>query len=203
MGQMDTKPGDFLVKLPAFPSSRLGPLSTHEMARIANAKSEAEKHMPRLDDSRYRVDPPPEDRQVDAEAWASAAQNAEAQQEHQQSRLLNLQLQVKHGADVWRGQNMVLERAQQQIEAELKQVQTQITEVNRVRKIEHESATGDLDTLNHRFFELIQENGAIEAACEDLRADLVLLQARKEAAAKVIVTSHPTEGDDAMDTDDP
>ena len=67
--------------------------------------------MPKIDTSRYALDPPPPAQQTDPEAWRRAVQNAQSQLEHQNTRLGNLELLQQHGAPLWRAHLDVLDKA--------------------------------------------------------------------------------------------
>lgn len=53
-----------------------------------------------LDTSRYRLDPPPQNKQNDPNAWRGALDNAHAQLEHQYLRIMNLEMLLKYGDKV-------------------------------------------------------------------------------------------------------
>ena len=58
---------------------------------------------------RYQLDGPPPARQTDLKAWGRSVGNAQAQLEHQDNRLVNLELLQRHGANTWRAHLQALE----------------------------------------------------------------------------------------------
>jgi len=64
-----------------------------------------------LDTSRYNVPGPKGALKEDAQAWRSAVTNARAQLEHQQNRLMNLELESEYGEEGWHAYLASLERA--------------------------------------------------------------------------------------------
>ncbi|CAG9463728.1 unnamed protein product [Pedinophyceae sp. YPF-701] len=181
MRRMDTSAKDYEDKLPPVPESKLGPLTQQELARIEAAKTDRDKHMPKMDERRYRVEPPPEDKQDSVEAWQDAVSNARAQSEHQQLKLLNLRLQSKFGADVWRGRNMELEQLKEEYETEARATKKETEALNRVRKLEQEAAGGKIEALHAEFMELVRKNAEIADACAEVERDVALYEARARA----------------------
>merc|ERR1712039_247774 len=68
-------------------------------------------------------------------AWDHAVQNAQAQLEHQATRLDNLDLLQKYGSNLWRVHLNSLEAASRRCTNEQAAVSAQIEEVNRKRKL--------------------------------------------------------------------
>ncbi len=54
-----------------------------------------------LDMARYNVPAPSSEFAEDVQAWKSAVNNARAQLEHQQNRLMNLELNIEYGDKIW------------------------------------------------------------------------------------------------------
>ena len=55
---------------------------------------------------RYRLDPPPQNKRNDVEAWGVAIDNARAQLEHQATRVTNLELGLKYAPAAWRAKRV-------------------------------------------------------------------------------------------------
>lgn len=73
-----------------------------EMDRVA--KGEPIKP---LDVSRYKLERPSGETERDVKAWKAARDNAQAQLEHQHTRIMNLELMNKYGTNAWRQHNEV------------------------------------------------------------------------------------------------
>ncbi|CAL8107235.1 unnamed protein product [Calicophoron daubneyi] len=58
---------------------------------------------------RYELPPPPAGKMTDVKAWQDAMENAEAQLEHQATRIKNLELMADYGCNAWKQYNKVLE----------------------------------------------------------------------------------------------
>ena len=74
----------------------------HELERVAKGKAIQE-----LDVSRYKLERPSGTQDSDVEAWKAARDNAQAQLEHQHTRIMNLELMSKYGTNAWRQHNEV------------------------------------------------------------------------------------------------
>jgi pre-mRNA-splicing factor SPF27 len=82
--------------------------------------------MPPLDVTRFRLDPPPQQKRGDPAAWRAALDNANAQLEHQLNRIANLELLLKYGPNTWRAQAQLSGAAVKQLEAQLTETRKQV-----------------------------------------------------------------------------
>merc|ERR1712146_471104 len=91
-------PRDYLAHLPPAhePNFEEHPVLQAEWMRVCD-----QQPMSKIDTSRYALDAPPQAKQGDPAAWRRAVENAEAQLEHQSTRLINLELLQKHGTNAW------------------------------------------------------------------------------------------------------
>ena len=85
----------------------------------------------RIDQTRYALDAPTTQSLAD---WDAANQNALAQLEHQQNRLVNLELLQKHGPDAWRHHNEVLSNVVEALRGDVDSMKREIEELNQARK---------------------------------------------------------------------
>mmetsp|Transcript_19379 Transcript_19379/g.41933 ORF Transcript_19379/g.41933 Transcript_19379/m.41933 type:complete len:260 (+) Transcript_19379:104-883(+) len=175
MSKSTKKPADYLREMPAMPPSTLKdhPLLVAEMERIKKREP-----LPPLDTSRYRLDPPPQSRRHDPSAWKSAVDNAAAQLEHQTNRILNLELMLKYGDNVWRAQALSDEAGVKRVEAQLAETKKAIDALNKERKLQQQAAGSELRRAEAEYYELVYKNIAIESACDRLEEEIAGLKAQ-------------------------
>lgn len=106
-------------------------LIQEEMSRMEQGKP-----LPPMDTVRYQLEPPAGTKRSDPAEWSKAVKNAEAQLQHQNTRLVNLELLQKYGSNAWRLHNFQLEAMLKTMQKQLEAVQAQITELSRIRKLE-------------------------------------------------------------------
>lgn len=135
-----------------------------------------------LEKERYQLNPPLASRVGDVDAWVSALNNARAQLEHQQGRILNLELMQKYGPNAWRVHAKQVEGLQRHLEFQRDKVRAQIEEVNRKRKVEQLSQQPSLLKEKRKWGETVSNNFMIEYACAELERDIKRL--KQELAAK-------------------
>lgn len=98
--------------------------------------------MQALDNTRYRLDPPPQTKRGDLGAWKAALDNANSQLEHQYLRILNQELLLKHGDKVWRAQGQLDDALVKGLEAQLAATKKETDALNRERKLQQMAAGG-------------------------------------------------------------
>jgi pre-mRNA-splicing factor SPF27 len=91
-----------------------------------------------IDTGRFRLDPPKPLTNPDEQvaSWKSAVNNSRAQLEHQQSRLLNLELINQFGANAWKLHNFQLEAEVKRLQEELQRRKQEIQDLNKQRKLD-------------------------------------------------------------------
>ena len=109
------KPEDYLNDMPAVPEVTL-------------------KKLDPLDLSRYKVPPPPVNMQKNTTAWKESISNAETQVEHQNLRLLNLELMNSYSANAWIKYVQHLQAMKKQLQTKLNDCKKETEEINRGRK---------------------------------------------------------------------
>lgn len=142
-------------------------LVREELARVERGESMA---IP--DALRYRLDPPPQNKRNDVEAWGVAIDNARAQLEHQATRVTNLELGLKYAPAAWRARNAWAEATLKSYEEELARTKTAVNELNVQRKLQQEAAAKEFTQLEKEWYATTRKCVAIESAILDLEAQL-------------------------------
>ncbi|RHY15439.1 hypothetical protein DYB37_005930 [Aphanomyces astaci] len=112
-------------------------LDSREMKRVA-----AKVKLTSIDTNKYRVVPPApsqlkkQSQEVQLEAWQQATDHAKVAIEYQQTKILNLEMQNKYGANRWKLQVGVLHGINERCKSELDDVRKQTDQVNMERKEE-------------------------------------------------------------------
>jgi hypothetical protein len=102
--------------------------------RESNSDTGADYRMDgRLQMSRYDVAAPTGDMEDNPQAWREAIINARAQHEHQQNRLLNLELELTHGESIWQAHSVSLEGLVRSTAAIADSMERQKNELNSAR----------------------------------------------------------------------
>lgn len=156
-----------------------------ELLRVAGGESLAAMSF-----DRYNLNPPPAAQRRDASAWQSALDNAYAQLEQQQNRLLNLELLLKFGPQTWRAHNEAVAAYVQRVQTQLGRTQAAIDELNRERKMQQTVAGRELHKLEEDYLALVQKNAEIEAACRALDAEVAALGGALGPEAAAAVAAH-------------
>ncbi|KAF6772423.1 hypothetical protein AHF37_09152 [Paragonimus kellicotti] len=123
---------------------------------------------------RYELPPPPAGKMTDVKAWQDAMENAEAQLEHQATRIKNLELMTDYGCNAWKQYNSVLENDLQRHEKRLLELRRRIQEINWQRKQEQTAAGARLKELEETWVGLVGKNYEIEQAIMELERELEL-----------------------------
>lgn len=176
---MGRSASDYLDEIPQMPSIRSGddgPRMLYEqdverVGQLIEASRDGTIAVPfsdGVDLERYNLPRPQGDDENRVEAWEAALDNARAQLEHQKTRIVNLQLLLKHGPTSWRAHNEVLSTMAGQIEEKLQILQGDITHINKERKIEQLTVGSELENLKNTYFYLVEKNMQLNAACSEL-----------------------------------
>ena len=171
------RPRDYLAPWPLHePNFDDHPLLQAEWMRVCERQP-----MPKMDTSRYQLDPPPLEQQADPAAWQRAVENAQAQLEHQTTRIGNLELLQQHGAHLWRAHLNTLDAASGHLSRADGDLASQIESVNRKRKAEQLAAGPRLVGLEAEWVGAVKKNLEIEASCLRLEAECGELREAYEA----------------------
>lgn len=140
------------------------PLIAADVARRASGAP-----LPPPDGARYRLEPPPPE--AGADAWRAACANAASQLGHQQTRLQNLELLVRHGGAAWRAAADAAERAAAAARRDVESLAAAVTALNQTRAVQQRAAGGRLERLEAAWRAAVAKNAAIEAECERMEAE--------------------------------
>ena len=173
---------DYLEAWPMYePDFEDHPLLHAEWLRVCDGQP-----MSKLDTSRYQLDPPPVHMQKDPAAWQRAVNNAQAQLEHQATRLQNLELLQQHGANLWRAHLNSLDAASVTLQHAQQELASRVEAVNRKRKAQQLQAAPRLQALEAEWVGAVKKNLEIEAACLKLEAECAALRDAVEAKRRAV-----------------
>ncbi|CAF0785434.1 unnamed protein product [Adineta ricciae] len=132
--------------------------------------------MEMLSMKRYELPTPPPGKQTDFQAWNECVENSYAQLEHQQTRILNLELMWDYGANTWKIYNTSLQNMLEQAQKQLLELRKQIQEINFNRKNEQTHAGAKLSALEQTWVGLVGKNYEIECAIVELEKEVANLR---------------------------
>ncbi|KAJ2377812.1 hypothetical protein IW150_001162 [Coemansia sp. RSA 2607] len=132
------------------------------------------RSMPPFDIERYKLEAP--DESSDVETWKLAADNAGAQLEHQNIRIVNLELLQQFGANAWKLSNYQKEGLLKNIEDATTKLKDEGVHVNKARKYEQQEAGVKLQDLESRWQESVRNCIEVQAANAQLRAEIQTLE---------------------------
>jgi pre-mRNA-splicing factor SPF27 len=138
-----------------------------------------------------QLERPPKADQQDPAAWEKALNNASAQLEHQNTRILNLELYSKFGQQAWRAHNIAVESQQTGAKKALRDAKAGAEALNARRKQVQERNYGKLSGNARKWDELIAKNFQIELVCAQMEREVKKL--RTEATAAGAVTEEECE----------
>lgn len=176
MQRSEKQPADYLAELPAEPVSlaQQHNLLKSEMERVA-----AGEKLQAMDVQRYNLEPPPAAKRSDPAAWGVALDNAYAQLEHQYNRLVNLELMLKFGPDVWRAHNEAAASHVEMLQTKLTETRKATDALNQERNLQQTAAGRELRALEHEYLSLVMKNADIDLACRQLEGQVEAAQAGK------------------------
>lgn len=127
--------------------------------------------------------PPPANMASDVGAWTEALNNARAQLEHTQLRLVNLELLQTYGPNAHVQANAALQVAKQRLADRLAACQKEQEALNKGRKAEQQEAGQRLRALAARWDELVSKNVEIQLACAYLEEEIAQLRPAPQPTA--------------------
>ncbi|KAI1311334.1 hypothetical protein EDD11_003479 [Mortierella claussenii] len=119
--------------------------------------------------------------------WLQALDNAEAQLEHQNQRILNLELVQKFGGNAWNIHNYQMEYDLSLIQKAVDEKKTEVIELNKLRKRDQLEVADSLMRLETKWADMISSTLQVEVASASLEAELAQL---KEYEAKLSKELH-------------
>ena len=128
--------------------------------------------MEMLNMKRYELPSPSGGKLTDVTSWNECVENSYAQLEHQATRIINLELMNKYGAEGWKTYNTVLSQMMQSAQKQLQELRKQIQEVNWQRKSGQIDAGEKLRILESNWVGLVSKNYEIERACVQLESEI-------------------------------
>eukprot|EP01026_Neomeris_dumetosa_P001083 TRINITY_DN10267_c0_g1_i1.p2 TRINITY_DN10267_c0_g1~~TRINITY_DN10267_c0_g1_i1.p2 ORF type:complete len:283 (-),score=53.52 TRINITY_DN10267_c0_g1_i1:216-1064(-) len=160
---------DFVDSLPPVKKLKFEkcPMILQELRRLSQKQG-----MPKLDMSRYNMEPPPPTRQWETQAWQNAVNNANSQLEHQYNRISNLELLQKHGANAWRAQVGVAKVQVDLLQKEVDMKKKDIDAINRERKLSQIEGGRELKVLEDEQKEQLAKNCQMQVALLELQWEI-------------------------------
>ncbi|KAK3834022.1 MAG: Pre-mRNA-splicing factor SPF27 [Linnemannia gamsii] len=128
--------------------------------------------------------------------WLKALDNANAQLEHQNQRVVNLELVQKFGGNAWNIHNYQLEYDVSLLRKEVDDKKAEIMELNKLRKRDQMDAAESLQRLEAKWAEMISSTLQVEVASASLHAELAQLKAYEIQLSKelgVAVSAHDSQ----------
>ncbi|GLI68509.1 hypothetical protein VaNZ11_012953, partial [Volvox africanus] len=177
-------PSDYLRELPPV---RAPHFDEHPVLKTEYERVRSKEAMKPLDTTRYRLDPPPQNRRGDVNAWREALNNAHSQLEHQHLRILNQELLLKHGDKAWRAQVQLNEASVKSLEQQLAAIKKETDQLNRERKLQQHAAGAELSKLERQYLAQVRKNWAIERACMGLEEQVEAAEGKLQRRIQAIV----------------
>ncbi|TPX72778.1 hypothetical protein SpCBS45565_g00369 [Spizellomyces sp. 'palustris'] len=135
---------------------------------------EAPPKIQTFDTTRLRLDTPSEST---VEAYKLAVENACAQLEHQNTRMVNLELVHTFGSNAWKLHCFQLEYLKKKVDVQVEQIKKEVLEVNRERKMGQMKTGQTLQTLTYKYSQLLNQTIQVDSATRQLQQEVDHLQA--------------------------
>ncbi|KAF9409795.1 hypothetical protein BGZ94_001856 [Podila epigama] len=123
--------------------------------------------------------------------WLRALDNANAQLEHQNQRILNLELVQKFGGNAWNIHNYQLEYDLSQLKKKVDEKRAEVTELNKLRKKDQLEVAESLQRLEAKWAELISSTLQVEVASAALETELEQLKQYEATLIKELGLPQP------------
>ena len=136
----------------------------------------ARQPMEMLSMKRYELPTPAAGQKNDITAWNDSVENSLAQLEHMSTRIENLELLEKYGANGWKTHNELLSKMVETAQKHLSNLRREIQETNWQRKSDQMSISVKLQSANDEWNDLVHKNFDIEAACLKLQQEIRVLE---------------------------
>ena len=147
-----------------------------ELARVA-----AGRGMEQLPTQRYCLPRPADAQADDAGAWRGALANAQSQLQHQDTRMVNLELLKTFSVRAWRSHAEAQEQLAAAAEARRDAAQSAAEELNVRRRTVQERHADKIARLSRKRHELVYSNARLENAAEELEREVKRLRAAAQA----------------------
>ncbi|KAG0288518.1 hypothetical protein BGZ97_006737 [Linnemannia gamsii] len=125
--------------------------------------------------------------------WLKALDNANAQLEHQNQRVLNLELVQKFGGNAWNIHNYQLEYDVSLLRKAVDEKKAEIMELNKLRKRDQMDVAESLQRLEAKWAEMISSTLQVEVASASLQAELPQLKAYEIQLCKELGVTPPAQ----------
>ncbi|KAF9142369.1 hypothetical protein BGX30_002798 [Mortierella sp. GBA39] len=125
--------------------------------------------------------------------WLKALDNANAQLEHQNQRVLNLELVQKFGGNAWNVHNYQLEYDVSLLRGAVDKKKAEIMELNKLRKRDQMDVAESLQRLEAKWAEMISSTLQVEVASASLQAELAQLKAYEIQLSKELGVTPPAQ----------
>ncbi|KRZ11964.1 Pre-mRNA-splicing factor SPF27, partial [Trichinella pseudospiralis] len=153
-----------------------------EFERIQNRQP-----MQGLNMRRYELPGPSSTRMGDLDSWQEALQNAKAQLEQQDLRILNLELMIEYGAEAWKIYLEKAEKTKNLFRKRISLLREKVQAVHFSRKRKQTEAGDKLKQLEARWVSLVTKNYEIEKICAEIAVQNAIkrkqLEEEQEATA--------------------
>ncbi|KAJ1666434.1 hypothetical protein IW140_006421 [Coemansia sp. RSA 1813] len=157
---------------PELPRDSMSLFKGKEILRKEYERVRSGKPLPVFDVSRYKLEPPSEDDAQSVDEWKRACDNAAAQLEHQDIRLVNLELLQQFGANAWKFSNYQKEKLLESIERATENHKDEGVRINKARKYEQTEAGVKLRGLEDRWSEGVRQCIEIQMASGQLMSEI-------------------------------
>lgn len=159
---------NYLTNLPLVDTQKFETeVMKNEFERLA-----ARQPMELLSMRRYELPTPPSGQKNDVTAWEECVKNSQAQLQHQEVRIENLELMLEHGCNAWRVHNDHIQGMLNIAQKNLQNIKKSIQEINWARKNEQIIAGQRLHDLEANWVNLIGKNYEIEEAIAKLEKQI-------------------------------